>query len=158
MYAPHESTKGMVRACVALAGILGATGVCAGALGAHALGGVLPAHELESYQTAVRYQLLHALALLGLGVLAAMGPAFGKAWASGAMRLAAWGFGLGTVLFSGGIFAWLASGIKAFVHVVPVGGVLLAAGWSMLAIAGWGLGATGQRQSPLARGSPAETE
>lgn len=147
---------GVVRACVMAAGILGALGVCAGAVGAHALSGVLAGRDLESYQTAVRYQMFHALALFAMGVLAAARPGTGKAWAAGALRLAGRAFLLGTVLFSGGIYVWLATGIKPLVHVVPLGGVLLAAGWVVLAVAGCGLG--GGPEGPSARRSPAEVE
>ncbi len=152
------SPAGIVRACVVAAGIFGALGVCAGALGAHALEGVLAGRDWESYQTAVRYQLLHALALLAVGALAARRPAAGRAWAHRAVHLAVWAFVLGTVLFSGGIYVWLGTGIKAFVHGVPVGGVLLAAGWAMLAVAGMGLGVRAGPEKSLARGSPAAME
>ncbi len=137
---PMRSNRRLWRTCLTVGGIFGCIGVFAGALGAHALKGVLPAQHLESYETAVRYQLLHALALVAVGVLAYVHPAGQKPWADRALALAAWAFGLGTILFSGGIYGWLASGEKLFVHVVPVGGVLLGGAWLALAAAGVGLG------------------
>lgn len=148
----------MIRACVLAAGIFGALGVCAGALGAHALSGVLTGRDWESYHTAVRYQLFHALALLAVGGLAGLCPPRLKAFPARAMRLAVWAFVPGTVLFSGGIYVWLATGLKPVVHVVPVGGVLLAAGWVALAVAGLGLGLRVGREDGSPRGSPAEME
>jgi uncharacterized membrane protein YgdD (TMEM256/DUF423 family) len=101
--------------------ILAATGVALGALGAHALQARLTPQQLESFRTAVQYQMLHALGLVLIGVLslAHRGPWFNL---------------VGIVLFSGFIYAWLATGVRGLVHVVPVGGLAFILAWIVLAI------------------------
>jgi uncharacterized membrane protein YgdD (TMEM256/DUF423 family) len=107
--------------------ILAATGVALGALGAHALQARLTPQQLESFRTAVQYQMLHALGLVLIGVLslAHRGPWF---------NLAGWLMLVGIVLFSGFIYAWLATGVRGLVHVVPVGGLAFILAWIVLAI------------------------
>ena len=118
------------RICLLLGALLGATGVAAGALGAHALQARWPAESLRTYEVAVRYQIYHALALLLIGLWIAASP-------SRAAQGAAWGFLVGTLLFSGCIYAWLFSGFRPLVHLVPVGGVTLIGAWLALAVAAW---------------------
>lgn len=138
--------------------VFGATGVLAGALGAHGLKGVLADPDLESFQTAVRYQLLHALALLVAGVLSEVRPGLAKPARPWAMRLAVASFAVGTVLFSGGIYAWLATGARPIVHVVPVGGVVLALGWLGLMAVAVGRGAAAEKASASGGGTPSPME
>ncbi len=116
---------------IALGAVLAAAAVAAGALGAHLLKDlvkreVLSSDQLASFETAVRYQMFHALALVLAGLLLERSPA-------GLVQAAAIAFLLGIVLFSGGIYAWLATGIKPLVHVVPVGGLAWIVGWLLLA-------------------------
>ncbi|NLY02543.1 MAG: DUF423 domain-containing protein [Rhodopirellula sp.] len=120
------------RTCVLSGGILGAVGVAAGALGAHALEVRLSTEQLETYQVAVRYQVFHALALVLTGTLLAQHPLK-------AGRIAAWAFLIGILLFSGCLYGWLFSQWRPLVHVVPIGGIALIVGWIALAIAGWSL-------------------
>ncbi len=107
-------------------------GVVAGAIGTHFLKETLklPADKLQTYDVAVRFQLVHALALLTLGILTTLGQ---SRWLSAAGVA----FLAGIVLFSGGIYAWLATDVKPFVHVVPVGGIAWTLGWLLLAIGLW---------------------
>jgi uncharacterized membrane protein YgdD (TMEM256/DUF423 family) len=107
--------------------VLAALAVAAGALGAHLLKEVLqlPERELATYEVAVRYQMVHALGLILVGLLAARGP-------SRLLSAGGWALLLGTVLFSGGIYAWLATGVQGFVHVVPVGGTIWIVGWLLI--------------------------
>jgi uncharacterized membrane protein YgdD (TMEM256/DUF423 family) len=109
--------------------LLAGMGVVAGAIGTHFLKETLelPADKLQTYDVAVRFQMYHAMALLAVGILAALGP---SRWLSAAGAA----FLLGIVLFSGGIYAWLATDVKPFVHVVPVGGLAWTFGWLTLAI------------------------
>ncbi len=118
------------RLAILLGGLIGASGVAAGAFGAHGLESVLSPRQLDSFEVAVRYQLLHALAIVLVAVLLELRP-------SRAAHVAAWLFLAGVALFSGGIYAWLFSGWKPLVHVVPVGGTAFIAGWLALALAGW---------------------
>ncbi len=118
------------KACVILGGLLGAIGVAAGALGAHALETHLSAEQLHTYEVAVRYQIYHAVMLVATGLLLAQHPSL-------AGRVAAWAFLVAILLFSGGIYGWIFSQWRPLVHVVPVGGVAFVVGWLALAGAGW---------------------
>lgn len=109
-----------------LAGLLGATGVMAGAFGAHALRATLGS-SMPVWQTAVQYHLLHAVALLALAVWVRLGSGTALAW-SGML------FGLGTVFFSGSLY-WLALGGPRWLGpVTPLGGTLLILGWLVLIV------------------------
>jgi uncharacterized membrane protein YgdD (TMEM256/DUF423 family) len=114
---------------IAAGAVLAAVAVTAGAVGTHVLKETLelPESDLETYDIAVRYQMYHALALLLVGSLAARQP---SRWLSAAAAL----FLLGIVLFSGGLYAWLASGVTMFVQVVPLGGFAWIVGWLVLAL------------------------
>jgi uncharacterized membrane protein YgdD (TMEM256/DUF423 family) len=119
-----------VNALVAAA-VLGATGVVAGAFGAHALKGRLTAEQLVSFETGVRYQLIHALALMGVAVLIRQGLE---------LRLVTHAFVWGTVLFSGSIYGLVLGGPRLLGPVTPLGGTLLIVGWIALAFAARGPG------------------
>ena len=112
------------RLIVLAAGLLGFTGVALGAFGAHALKETLVAKgTTATWQTAVLYHLLHALALLALAGWAGSWPNarwIGLCWS------------LGVVLFSGSLY-WLAlGGPKLLGPVTPLGGLALLAGWFLV--------------------------
>jgi uncharacterized membrane protein YgdD (TMEM256/DUF423 family) len=113
---------------IASGAVLAAAAVAAGAIGAHVLRDVVKVEPtvLETYETAVRYQMYHALALVLVGILEGRRPSRPVA-AAGAL------LALGIVLFSGGIYAWLATGVQTFVQVVPIGGTAWIVGWLVLA-------------------------
>jgi uncharacterized membrane protein YgdD (TMEM256/DUF423 family) len=123
---------------IILGALLAAAGVTAGAMGTHLLEEVwkLPEDKLKTYEVAVRYQMYHALGLVMAGLL--MGRAR-SAWLSAAAAA----FLLGIVLFSGGIYAWLATDSKPLVQVVPVGGTAWILGWVLLAVGAWRVRPTG---------------
>ena len=115
------------------AGVLGAAGILLGALGEHgtALNSNLIQHGTsEAWQIAVRYQLIHAVALLGLaGWLKP--PPHGTA-----ARRTVWAARLwvvGTLVFSGSLYVLAVTGIRALGWLTPVGGLSLVAGWVCLA-------------------------
>ncbi len=109
----------------------GALAVTLGAFGAHALRDQLSAENLATFETAVRYQLYHALALLGVAVAIARWPS--STWPT----LAGWLFIAGIVLFSGSLYALVFSGARWLGAVTPFGGVAFIAGWACLALAAW---------------------
>ncbi len=115
----------MVRVFFALGALLGFLAVALGAFGAHALGTRLPPDRLAIYETGVRYQMYHALALLA------------AAWACerfGAPAGAAgWAFVAGIVIFSGTLYALAFGAPRWLGAVTPVGGVCFLAGWLLLA-------------------------
>nr|MBI3611665.1 DUF423 domain-containing protein [Nitrospirota bacterium] len=112
--------------------MVGALGVAAGALGALAIKTTLPTEMHAVFETAARYQMYHALALLLTGVLLdRRGPEAPAGWVC--LRFAGWLFLAGTLLFSGSLYLMALSGMRWLGAITPVGGVCLIAGWGMLA-------------------------
>ncbi|MFM8290371.1 MAG: DUF423 domain-containing protein [Planctomycetia bacterium] len=111
--------------------LLGGLAVAAGAFGAHGLKSLLEASgQAGNWETAARYALGHALAIVVAGLWATLRP-------SRLVAAAGWCFLAGTAIFSGCLFALALSGVRILGAVVPVGGLLLIAGWALLAVAGW---------------------
>ena len=126
------------RRCLAIGALVGAIGVALGAFGAHGLQGFLErqgysgddlARRLEIFETAIRYQMFHALALVLVGLALECKP---SPW----WRFAGWAFLIGVILFSGLLkvlaiagpsWSWLGA-------VVPLGGISMIVGWVALAI------------------------
>lgn len=111
-----------------LGAILGLLGVLAGAFGAHALRTVLPIDLVQVFETGVRYQMFHALALILVHLVERQAPGH-------ATRAAGWLFVAGIVLFSGSLYALAISGVRLLGAITPLGGLCLLAGWASLAIA-----------------------
>jgi uncharacterized membrane protein YgdD (TMEM256/DUF423 family) len=110
------------RPWLALAALLGASGVAFGAGGAHALRSVIAPEYLATFETGVRYHLIHAVALLALALGGEGRP----------IALPAALFTLGIVLFSGSLYA-LALGAPTRLGIVtPFGGLALLFGWLAL--------------------------
>ena len=107
-------------ALVALALILGA-------LGTHLVADRVSARELASYETAVLYQLLHALGLVLVGVVA-------RSAATAPLRWSARLMGVGIVLFSGSIYLATVGAPHWVLSVAPTGGLSLMASWALLAL------------------------
>lgn len=106
----------------------GAISVGAGAFGAHALRDKVEPRLLEVFETAARYQMYHALALLAVGLLASR-------WPSGVLNAAGWLFVAGTLFFSGSLYAMTFTGVRALGAITPIGGVCFIAGWICLFVA-----------------------
>lgn len=119
------------RLVLAIAAIMGALAVAAGAFGAHALKSRVGPELIAVWQTAVLYQAMHALALLAVGLLLMMKGD------SAVLRLAAWLFIAGIVLFSGSLYALALGGSRLLGPVTPIGGVAMIAGWLTFAWAAW---------------------
>jgi len=105
-----------------------ATGIVVGAMAAHALQRVLEPRQIDSLHTAVNYQLFNALGLLAIGLL------MRQVTDLPVLRGVAWLLIVGITCFSGGIYIMLAGAPRFLGLVTPVGGVLLIAAWSWLAI------------------------
>lgn len=103
--------------------------VGAGAFGAHALRARLPADMLAVWETAARYQMYHALALLAVALAAAR-------WPAGGWSAAGWLFTAGILVFSGSLYLLAWTGVRWLGAVTPLGGLCLLAGWAALAWAG----------------------
>ena len=104
--------------------------VMVGAFAAHGLKPVLNAYSLGLIETAARYQMYHAIALLTVGVISAI-PQFSPRW----LKLAAIAFILGILLFSGSLYILALSGIKWLGAITPIGGVAFIMGWCALIVA-----------------------
>ena len=102
-------------------------GVSAGAFGAHGLRNVLSDPMKAVFETGVRYQLIHGLALFVVAWLTSREPAT-------AVQAAGWCFIVGIIFFSGSLYALSLTGIKPLGIVTPFGGVAFLAGWICLAI------------------------
>ncbi len=111
------------RGLLLAAALLGAAGVALGAFGAHGLRARLDARSLEIWETAVRYHLLHAVALLAL----ALSPQAPALRGPGSLFVA------GIALFSGSLYALALGGPRALGPVTPLGGLAFVAGWLWLA-------------------------
>ena len=119
------------------ASLFGTLGVALGAFGAHgykryleaAMSAADAATRLTTYETAVRYQFYHALALLAVAVLRLVRPEL--PW----LGTVAWLFVGGIVLFSGSLYMLSFTGIRWFGPITPIGGVLFIAGWVLLFVA-----------------------
>jgi uncharacterized membrane protein YgdD (TMEM256/DUF423 family) len=100
--------------------------VATGAFGAHALKRRLDPEMLQVFETGARYQMYHALALLGVGLLALHRP-------SAPSEVAGWSFVAGTVLFSGSLYALALTDTRWLGFITPFGGVAFLFGWAALA-------------------------
>lgn len=103
--------------------------VAAGAFGAHAFRSRLAPDLLAVFETATRYQMYHALALLAVAWAA-------DRWPGPAVRRAGWLFVAGTALFSGSLYLLALSGVRWLGAITPIGGAALLAGWACLALGG----------------------
>ncbi|MEM8806021.1 MAG: DUF423 domain-containing protein [Cyanobacteria bacterium P01_G01_bin.38] len=122
------------RLLIAIASILGALSVAGGAFGAHALKDQLTEKALATFETGIRYQMYHALALLLVGLLLQQQPE------SSGLANVGWAFIIGVVIFSGSLYGLSLSGLKILGALAPVGGAAFIIGWLMLAWAAIGKG------------------
>ncbi|KRW61538.1 DUF423 domain-containing protein [Pseudomonas sp. TTU2014-080ASC] len=118
----------MARLWLLLAAVAGCSGVGLGAYGAHGLKRVLTPEYLAIFQTATQYQLIHALALFGVSLLATQ--------RGGRLVSAAGGlFTVGIVLFCGSLYVLTLTGTRSMGMVAPIGGLSFMLGWLMLGLA-----------------------
>jgi len=129
-----------MRLWISAAAANGFLAVALGAYAAHGLGGRAEAELVGWVEVGADYGLAHALALLGVGLLAGR-----TARPRLTLRLAGWGFLAGTLLFSGALYVMGVTGSRALGPIVPVGGVLLMAGW--VALFAYGLGLRGGQEA-----------
>jgi len=132
-----------VETFLALGPIFGFIGVALGAFGSHALRSKLTPDRVATFETGVRYQMWHALALFVVVIVEAWTPSGGSssftlvADRGGAPLLfaAGWLFAGGIVLFSGSLSALAVTGPRAWGAVTPFGGACLLLSWAMLLFA-----------------------
>ena len=122
----------MLRGFLMLAAFFGFTGVALGAFAAHGLKSRLSAEYLAIFHTGVTYQLVHALALLAVALLATQIPGRLMTWASAS-------FAIGILLFSGSLYLLTLTGVSKLGIVTPFGGLAFLIGWLCLGLAAWRL-------------------
>ncbi len=113
----------MTRTLLAIAGLYGLCGVALGAFGAHALRSRLSEDRLANVELAVRYLFFTIPGLIAVAWLA--GSCGGELFE----QIAAWGLGLGALIFSGSLVLLAFTGKQRWGAVTPIGGVLLVIGW-----------------------------
>ncbi|PIQ27413.1 DUF423 domain-containing protein [bacterium (Candidatus Blackallbacteria) CG17_big_fil_post_rev_8_21_14_2_50_48_46] len=123
MKLPFESHQS-----IRLGAFWGFLGVGLGAFGAHALKTRLDPYFLQIFETGVRYQLYHALAMLLTGVLQNLSPEKTK------LKWVSLFFNLGILLFSGSLYLLALTGIKAWGAVTPLGGLSFLLAWLLMAL------------------------
>jgi uncharacterized membrane protein YgdD (TMEM256/DUF423 family) len=110
--------------------LLALASVGAGAFGAHGLRGRVTPDLLVVFETAARYQMYHALALLAVAWLLSQAP-------SRAALVAGVLFLVGMIVFSGSLYLLVLTGARWWGAVTPIGGLAFLGGWLALAAAGW---------------------
>jgi uncharacterized membrane protein YgdD (TMEM256/DUF423 family) len=120
-----------IGAWLVAAGLNGLMAVAMGAFAAHGLGGMLDPAALALVETASRYQLAHALALIAVALL--LKPPTRQ---RRLVHAIGWLFLAGIVLFAGSLYLLALTGMRAFVWVTPFGGLALIAGWAALVVLG----------------------
>ncbi len=107
--------------------------VALGAFGSHALRSRLPVDQLRTFETGVAYQMYHALALIGVGLMV-------QRFGSGLLNVAGWLFVIGILLFSGSLNMLAATRIRLFGIVTPFGGIAFILGWLAFFLVPWSKG------------------
>ncbi|MFP8968628.1 DUF423 domain-containing protein [Pokkaliibacter sp. CJK22405] len=115
---------------ICLAALNGFCAVAMGAFAAHGLKQRLDEYSLGIINTAAHYQLVHAVALVLAGVLMLH-------WQGNLMKVVAWSWFVGILLFSGSLYILALTGIRWLGAITPIGGAALLLGWGMLAYLAW---------------------
>nr|WP_294934010.1 DUF423 domain-containing protein [uncultured Flavobacterium sp.] len=119
----------MDKKIIAVAAFMGAVAIILGAFGAHGLKSVLDESQLATFETAVRYQMYHALFLLFVGTTGFL--------SAQAKKIILWLVLVGVLFFSGSIYLLATASVtgintKIIGPITPVGGLLLILGWMVL--------------------------
>jgi uncharacterized membrane protein YgdD (TMEM256/DUF423 family) len=115
----------MERTFFTLGALLAGLAVAAGAFGAHALRDRVAPDMLAIFETGVRYQMYHALALLAVAWATVR-------WPDSSAVLAGWCFVAGIVIFSGSLYVLALTGVRWLGAITPLGGLAFLAGWALL--------------------------
>jgi uncharacterized membrane protein YgdD (TMEM256/DUF423 family) len=110
-----------------LSSLLGASGVAFGAYASHGLKSWASVTQVEYFQLAVTYQLLHAITLLAVSIVAFF---ISNRWIISSQI----SFVLGIILFSGSLYLYVFTGTKMLGMITPIGGLFLIIAWLMFAV------------------------
>ncbi|MFC9707583.1 DUF423 domain-containing protein [Paenibacillus sp. NPDC056933] len=121
----------MQRKWMMFGAVLTMLSVAIGAFGAHMLKDKIGADAIAVYETGVQYHMIHAIALLIIGLTAGqLGPSAKLKWAARLLFV-------GIIIFSGSLYVLSISGIKMLGAITPIGGVAFIVGWLLLAMDVW---------------------
>ncbi len=120
-----------MRLFILIAAVSGFLSVVIGAFAAHGLKKVLAPEMIEVVKTGVQYQMYHSLALLLIALLLIHKPA-----AMG-LKAGGWAFILGSLMFSGSLYALALGAPRWLGPITPFGGLCFLVGWFLLAVAVW---------------------
>jgi uncharacterized membrane protein YgdD (TMEM256/DUF423 family) len=118
----------MIQLFFFLGSLSGGLAVALGAFGAHALKARLTPELLTTFETGVRYQMYHALAMLAVALAMKQVPT------PSLLNAAGWLFVAGTLLFSGSLYLLCLTRKRWLGAVTPFGGLALIAGWACLVL------------------------
>ena len=121
----------IVKLFIIAGAINGFLAVALGAFGAHALKERLSEKYLAIWETAVQYQMFHAVALIAIGILMSsklIGPV-------SSLNTAGYLMIAGIILFSGSLYVLSLTGIGVLGAITPIGGVAFLIGWIMIIVA-----------------------
>ncbi len=121
----------MARIFIIIAAISGFFSVVIGAFAAHGLKKILTPEMVDVVKTGVQYQMYHALVLLIVAFLLLYKPSITGLKASG------WAFILGSLMFSGSLYALALGAPRWLGPITPLGGLCFLVGWILLAVVGW---------------------
>jgi uncharacterized membrane protein YgdD (TMEM256/DUF423 family) len=121
----------MDRLFIVLGSLSGALAVVLGAFGAHSLRASMSSDLLNTFETGVRYQMYHALALFAVAfAVSRYGPSI-------LLTASGWLFLAGTLIFSGSLYLLAVTNRKWLGAITPLGGIAFIAGWLCLAFGVW---------------------
>lgn len=118
----------MDRTFLLIGAFSGFIAVALGAFGAHGLRARLSPEMLAVFETGVRYQMYHTLAILFVAVAAARFDGW-------IVNGAGWAFTLGILIFSGSLYALALTGVTMLGAITPIGGLAFIVGWGLLVVA-----------------------
>ena len=115
---------------ISLAALNGLLVVIIGAFTAHALKPMMAGELIDTFETGVLYHMLHTIALLGISILSLHFPS------ERLLKLSAYSFLLGIILFSGSLYFLALTEIRGIGIITPIGGLFFLSGWGMLCLFG----------------------
>lgn len=116
----------MTKLLIIAGALSGAVAVAAGAFGAHALAARVTPERLQTFETGVRYQMYHTIALFVVAWIAASWPSW-QASTAGVLFL------IGIIIFSGSLYVLVLTDTGWLGAITPIGGVAFIGGWLLLA-------------------------
>ncbi|YAI81765.1 MAG: DUF423 domain-containing protein [cyanobacterium endosymbiont of Rhopalodia sterrenbergii] len=122
----------MIKVFMIVGSTLAGLGVVGSAFARHGLKNRLSDHALDIFETGIKYQMYHSLALLLVVLLLIVKQNY-----SSSLLWAGYGFLVGILIFSGSLYALSLTGIKWLGAITPIGGVAFIVGWASLVINAW---------------------